>query len=192
MPKDNLMRAVSRKRPNNMCLQIPAPTDWHFKILDDFPPFLLQDKGEDDNDRILTFGDATMKNLLSFSNTRFVDGAFILLPDIFHQTYTIHVELQGFATTCVYVLLRNKTGKTYKRMIKFLSEKTNPNPGKTLAHFEKAALKAFSKRNPSRRNFVLLNPSDALLEPVNQWDRIKKILQKIPRNLLSNWLRLPV
>ena len=70
MPKkDNLLRAVSRKRKKAMCLQIPAPTDRHFDVPDEFAPFLLQDSGKDDKERILIFGDVTMKNLLNLSNT---------------------------------------------------------------------------------------------------------------------------
>ena len=64
MPKkDNLLRAVSRKRQKAMCLQIPAPTDRHFDVPDEFAPSLLQDSGKDDKQRILIFGDATMRNL---------------------------------------------------------------------------------------------------------------------------------
>ena len=94
------------------------------------------------------FGDVTMKNLLNLSNTWLVDGTFKLSPEIFYQIYTIHVELNGFSPPCVYVLLPNKTEKTYNRMIEMLSEETNPNPGKILADFEKAALNAFSQKFP--------------------------------------------
>ena len=40
--KDNLLRAVSRKRQKAICLQIPAPTDRHFDVPNEFAPFLLQ------------------------------------------------------------------------------------------------------------------------------------------------------
>ena len=66
-----------------------------------------------------------MKNLLNLSNTWLVDGTFKLSPDIFYQIYTIHIELNGFAPPCVFVLLPNKTEKTYIRMIALLSEETN-------------------------------------------------------------------
>ena len=70
MPKkDNLLRAVSRKRQKAICLQIPAPNNRHFDVPNEFAPFLLQDSGKDDKERILIFGDATMKNLLNLSNT---------------------------------------------------------------------------------------------------------------------------
>ena len=70
-----------------MCLQIPAPTDRHFDV------------------------DLTMKNLLNLSTTWLDDGIFKMSPEIFYQIYTIHVELNGFAPPCVYVLLPNKTEK---------------------------------------------------------------------------------
>ena len=64
-----------------------------------------------------------MKNLLSYSNTWLVDGTFKLSPEIFYQIYTIHVELNGFAPPCVYVLLLNKLEKTYNRMIELPSSR---------------------------------------------------------------------
>ena len=52
-----------------------------------------------------------MKNLLNLSNTWLVDGTFKLWPEICYQIYTIHVQLNGFAPPCAYVLLPNKTEK---------------------------------------------------------------------------------
>ena len=70
MPKkDNLLRAVSRKRQKAICLQISASNNRHFDVPDEFAPFLIQDSEKDDKERILIFGDATMKNLLNLSNT---------------------------------------------------------------------------------------------------------------------------
>ena len=64
MPKrDNLLQAVSRKRQEEMSLQVPGPTDRHFQVLDKYAPFLLEDNGKNENERVLIFGDATMKNL---------------------------------------------------------------------------------------------------------------------------------
>ena len=60
----------------------------------------------------------------------------------------MHVELHGLAPPCVYVLLPKKTEKNYNRMIELLIEETEPNHGKKLADFEKAALNAFSKKFP--------------------------------------------
>ena len=86
--KDNLLRAVSRKRQKAMCFQIPAPTDRNFDVPDEFAPFLLQDSGKDDKEQILKFGEATMKNLLNLSNTWFVDGPFKFSPEFFkYQIY---------------------------------------------------------------------------------------------------------
>ena len=87
---DNLLRVVSRKQQYKMCLQIPAPTDRHFEVPDEFAPFLLQDSGIDDKKRILIFGKATMKNTMTSSNTWLVDGTFKLSPEIFYPIYAIH------------------------------------------------------------------------------------------------------
>ena len=161
MPKkDNLLRAVSRKRQKAICLQLPAPTDLHFDVLDEFAPF-LQDSGKDDKERILIFGDATMKNLLNLSNTWLVDGTFKVSPEIFYQIYTIHVELNGFAPPCVYVLLPNKTEKTYNRMIELLSEETNPNLAKYW-QTSKRQLWLLSAKSSPRRNLVQFFPPDAI------------------------------
>ena len=136
--KDNLLQAVSRKRQKEMCLQTPTPIDQYFDVFDEFAPFLLEDSAKDDNDRILIFGDATMKNLSNLSNIWLINGTFRLSPEIFHQIYAIHVKLHVFPPPCVYVLLPNSTDKTCNRTIELLSEETNPNPSKVLADFQKA------------------------------------------------------
>ena len=128
------------------------------------------------------FGDVTMKNLLNLSNTWLVDGTFKLSPEIFYQIYTIHVELNGFAPPCVYVLLPNKTEKTYNRTIEMLSEETNPNPGKILGDFEKAALNAFSKKFPHAEISCCYFH---LTQPENQWDRIENLLRNFSRGQLG-------
>ena len=89
-----------------MCLQKPGPTDRHFDVPDELAPFLLQDSGKDDKERILIFEDASMINLLSLSNTWRVDGTFKLSSEIFPQFYAIDVELHGSSPPCVYALLR--------------------------------------------------------------------------------------
>ena len=96
-----------------------------------------------------------MKNLLNLSNIWLVDGTFKLSPELFYQVYTIHVELNQ--PPCVYVLLPNKTEKTYYRMIELLKEETNPNPGKILADFEKAALNALSKNSPLQKSRAVIS-----------------------------------
>ena len=115
MPKkDNLLRAVSRKRQKEMCLQIHVSADRHFDVPDEFAPFFLQISGKDNNEQILKIGNATRKILLNLSKIWFVDGTFIFLPENFHQIYKIDVEFNGFATPCLHVLLPNKTEKKPK------------------------------------------------------------------------------
>ena len=164
MPKnDNLLEAVIRKQRKEMCLQIPVRTDRRSDVPDEFAPFLLPASGKDDNDRILVFGDATMKNLINLSNTWLVDGTFKMSAENFFQIYTIHLQLHGFAPLCVYVLLPNKTEKTCYRKIELLSEERNSNPGKKTGRLRKGGVECFLQKNHPRRNLVLLFPPDAIL-----------------------------
>ena len=91
--KDNLLQAVSQKRSKGMRFVFSGPNIRQFKIPDIFAPFFQQDSGKLDKVRILTFGDATMKNFWILSNTWLVDGASEISPENFCQTATIHVEL---------------------------------------------------------------------------------------------------
>ena len=85
-PKNTTCCEQSLESDKKRFLQIPAPTDGHFDVPDGFAPFLLQDSGKDDNERIPISGNATMKNLLNLSNTWLVvDGTFKLSPEIFYQ-----------------------------------------------------------------------------------------------------------
>ena len=98
-----------------MCLHIPAPTDRHFDVPDEFAPFFPQDSGKDCRSLNLNFGDSIIKKLLNLSNTWLVDGTFKWSPEIFYQIYTFYVELHSFSLSCVYVLVPNKIEKTNKR-----------------------------------------------------------------------------
>ena len=44
-------------------------------------------------------------------------GTFKLSPKIFYQIYTLHAYVLGIAPACLYVLLLNKTEKTYGRLL---------------------------------------------------------------------------
>ena len=120
-------------------------TFWYIDAPDEFPSFLHQNSGKDDNERILIFGDTTMKNLLSLSITWLAEGTFKISLEIFHQFCTIHVELHGFAPPCVYVLLPKKNReKTITEWMNCWVKK--PIPGNILADFGQATLNAFSRK----------------------------------------------
>ena len=144
--KENSIRTSCRKRQGENRTDAPTPIDRPFDIAEEFKTFLLKNSGEDDSERILIFGDTTIKNLFNFSKRWLIDGTFKLSPDICYQIYTIHIELKGFAPPCVYLRLPNKTEKTCSRMLELLCEETNAKPDGIHADFEKAALNAFSKK----------------------------------------------
>ena len=59
--KENLIRTACRKRQRENGIDAPTPMDRHFDIPEEFKTFLLKDSGKDDSERILMFGDTTMK-----------------------------------------------------------------------------------------------------------------------------------
>ena len=83
--------------------------------------------------------------------------------NFFHQIYTIHLELHGFAPPCVYVLLPNKTEKTYNRMIELLGEKNEPQLWQNTGRLRKGSAECFQPKLPPVRNYLLLFPPDEIL-----------------------------
>ena len=159
--KDNLLRAVSRKRRKEMCLQTPAPVDWHFEVPNEFAPFLLQDSGNDDDERILKFGDSTMKKLLSLSNTWLIDRTCILSLGTFYQIDTIHVELHGLAQLCLCVRLPNNTGKTLKND-SIADWRNCPKCFQNTGRLRKSSAEFFQQKISPSRNLVLFFLLDAI------------------------------
>ena len=101
--KKILFRTACRKRQRENRIDAPTPIDRHFDIPEEIKTFLLKDSGNDDSERILMFGDTTRKPLPNLSKTWLIDRTFKLSPDNFYQIYTIHIELKGFGSTCVYL-----------------------------------------------------------------------------------------
>ena len=107
---NNLLRAVSGKRRKEMCSPMHTPTDRYFEVPDEFAPCVLQDIGRADK-QILIFRDATVKSLLTSSNTWLSDEAFRLSPELFCQIYAIHVELHRFDHPVYIYCYRTKQEK---------------------------------------------------------------------------------
>lgn len=79
-----------------------------------------------------------------------MDGTFKECPELFYQLYTVHVTIQGYNPPCIYVLLPNKTEKSYNRLAAALQNLAPlSNPQRILMDFEKAAMNAFSKQFPN-------------------------------------------
>jgi hypothetical protein len=106
IPSDrNLTQAIQRVRRNKYGKAPQSRSEIDFSGLEsaDGEPFLLDDSGEDDEDRVLVFG--TQKNLkvLKQNLEWFIDGTFEVAPDIYKQLFTIQVVLNGFNLPLVYV-----------------------------------------------------------------------------------------
>ena len=121
---------------------------------------------------------AIAKKISQISDDYAVDGTLKLSPEIFHQIHSIHVELNGFASACVYVLLpKKKQKKTIKHWLNCWVKKPWQNTGRP----RKGSTECFQQKIPPRRNLVLLFRPDAIFQPENQWDRIENLLRKVSR-----------
>ncbi|XP_060078201.1 uncharacterized protein LOC132557697 [Ylistrum balloti] len=80
--------------------------------------FLHIDDG--DQNRILVF--ATSEDLaeLATADRIYCDGTFYTCPNIFHQIYTIHIEIDGSMYPVVYSLLPGKSQHIYTRFFTLL------------------------------------------------------------------------
>ena len=67
------------------------------------------DSGENEgNNRFLLFTSKTNLEAMNVAKTVYFDGTFSIVPKLFHQLYTLHVEVQDMVVPVVYFLLPNK------------------------------------------------------------------------------------
>ncbi|XP_066935077.1 uncharacterized protein [Clytia hemisphaerica] len=85
---------------------------------------------------------------LNTSDHWFGDGTFKVCPEIFFQLYSIHALSNGRVIPCVFALLPNKTGITYKRLFNELSNHINNDPTSMMFDFEIGAINAASNLFP--------------------------------------------
>ena len=152
-PKKTTCCEQSLENDKKRCLQIPAPTDWQFDVPDEFAPFLLQDSGKDDKERILIIGDATMKNLLNL-----------------------------FLCTILYVFMycyRKKQKKTLTEWLNCWVKKRTPTLAKYWQTSKKQRWLLLAKNSPTQKSRAVISTWRNLLTGKSKrlnWKLIKKIL----------------
>ena len=127
------------------------PNTRHFDVPSEFADFLLHDTGKDDKERTLVFGQRSLLELMeSLDLLWLADGTFKICPEIFFQLFTIHITTNGYNPPCVYILLPNKTERTYDRMLAATKDLIpRAQLTRILLDFEKAAMNAFQKQFPA-------------------------------------------
>ena len=130
----------------------PIPSDRTFEIPEEYRSlqngenFLLHDSGMDDLNRILVFGTERSLQMLRDSQHWFMDGTFKVVPELFFQLYTIHVQNLGAIIPSLYVLLPNKKQETYRRLFEEIKRlPSQANPTSVTMDFEKAAMNAIQE-----------------------------------------------
>ena len=128
-----------------------------------FEPFLLGDSDRDrnwdsdansdgeqgDNERILIFGRAEVKNWVHLVKKIYVDGTFSLAPELFSQIVVVLAERGGYAIPICYALLPDKSHRSYCRMIELIEEAfPTLHPEAVSVDFELALINAFKLHFP--------------------------------------------
>ena len=111
--------------------------------------FLAYDSGVDDGDRMLIY--ATQRNIdvLRSSDHWFMDGTFKVVPQVFYQLFTVHALQADRVIPCVYALLPNKTGQTYRELLRQLLElEQGLRPTSVLTDYEIGAVAAIQEVFP--------------------------------------------
>lgn len=92
--------------------------------------FFLYDDGPGDDgldEKIIIFGKPSAKQYLKKFDKFYGDGTFKVVPRLFYQLYSLHVDISQNKDTVnfvplIYILLSNKSQNTYERLFKILKD----------------------------------------------------------------------
>ena len=112
--------------------------------------FILYDSGLGDENRVIIFGTKESLTWLKENRHWLADGTFKTAPSIFFQIFTIHALIKESIIPCIYVLLTNKSEKTYKVVFdKLISIEPSLDPISVLIDFEIATKNAITSAFPN-------------------------------------------
>ena len=113
---------------------VNAPKTKDFQIPDRFlrnkaqEEWIAFDTGKEDPERIIGFATLTFLTLMFSATHLFADGTFSVAPSLYFQLLTIHgIVMDTASMPLLYVLLANKKGNTYNRLMELVK---NCLPGK--------------------------------------------------------------
>jgi len=106
---------------------------------------MILDSGEEDTNRIFTFGTSANLELLEQYPHWFMDGMFKVAPEVFLQVFNIHALIDNRSIPLIYVLMRTKMQFDYERIfLKLIEERCSITPTSVLIDFELACMNALS------------------------------------------------
>jgi len=112
--------------------------------------FVMWDSGADDAGRLLMFGTEDNLGILDQHRHWFVDGTFKVAPELFLQVFTVHALVDKTAIPLIYVLLQDKSERSYTRVFQKLFDlKSTLNPLSVMCDFEKASHNAVARVFPN-------------------------------------------
>lgn len=155
---DNVSTILYRKRAE---LRPPLPFDREHIVLNNPEYTMCKDESfvifnTAGKDKIVVFGTEIFFKILCDKDsckTIYMDGTFKVVPKLFYQLYTIHAFYKKQMLPFIYILLPNKSEKTYLKMFDELKNAAtrlgvNFKPTKIMVDFELAAIHAAEKSFP--------------------------------------------
>lgn len=99
---------------------------------------------------MLVFATQESLQFLSSMKDWGADGTFKIAPSIFHQVFSIHVQINHLSFPCLFALLPNKKEETYQKLFEWLKQdQPDCSPASMMLDFELASRNAFLKVFPS-------------------------------------------
>jgi hypothetical protein len=120
----------------------------HFKRTSDGGFFLIDNaEVNDQGERMLVFASNAGLKMLQKSKSWSADGTFDVVPSPFCQLYSVMSELDGYSYPCLFSLLPNKRGATYRALMETIyqkvTEKGDLNLRQLVIDFEGPVVKEF-------------------------------------------------
>jgi len=117
-----------------------------FKLTYDEKPFLIANV-KTPAGRIIIYGSKEGLKMMSRGEIWTMDGTFSVVPKPFTQLYSFMSEIEGYSYPCIFCLLPDKKGPSYKIVMETLrdklAEKGPINLKQAVLDFESPALKEF-------------------------------------------------
>jgi len=125
---------------------------------------------------MLLFTTKANLNAMKIASKAFSDGTFSVVPKLFYQLYTLHVEVQQLVLPVAYFLLPNKRKATYESALRKINEICPEfETTEVMTGMEIAATNAYESVYPSAHiKACFFHMSQALYRKIQQFPAINR------------------
>lgn len=190
--KSQMYRARRQNMPQLPVTRQDINLEGQWAVTNDDQPFVVHQ----DSDMVLLATDNNLQ-LLSASDTIYMDGTFKISPRQFTQLFTLHIIYMGFFIPVVYALLKDKSSDTYYQMFAHLRRKMSTlnlilNPISLMLDFESGIIPSLRQHFPtSSINGCNFHFTQAVWRKVQSLGLVNHYKSGIPRRIIKSLMALP-